>query len=207
MDTKQIEVRYDSLADSCCSLSCGGAIDHAKVQSGEVCIDLGSGRGTDVLRMAELTGDSGFAYGVDVTDAMLQKATKSAKKMAVANAKFVKSNLEDIQLDSGLADVIISNCTINHASDKQAVWNEIFRLLKPGGRFAVSDIYSTVEVPEKYKNDPAAVAECWAGSDTKEVYLQTVEKAGFKNIKLVEESKPYPKGDIEVVSITIVGQK
>lgn len=207
MDTKQIEVRYDALADSCCSLSCGGAIEHAKVQNGEICVDLGSGRGTDVIRMAELAGESGFAYGVDVTDKMLQKAEKSAKKLGQNNVRFVKANLENIQLESTIADVIISNCTINHAADKQSVWNEMYRLLKDGGRFAVSDIYSCQAVPDKYKNDPSAVAECWAGADTKDGYLQTVENAGFKNIRIVEESKPYPKGEIEVVSITIVGEK
>jgi len=125
----------------------------------------------------------------------------------VKNVKFIQSNLENMPIENKTVDLVISNCTINHSSDKQLVWNEIYRILKNGGRFVVSDIFSIVPVPEKYKNDPTAVAECWAGSVTKEVYLQQLQNAGFKDISIIEESKPYPKGEIEVSSFTIQGMK
>lgn len=208
METKAIEVRYNDLAedDNCC-LSCGGAADMAEIRKGEICVDLGSGRGSDVLRIASQVGSEGFSYGVDISENMIAKAEKQAKKLGVMNASFVRSELEDINLDSDLANVVISNCTINHASDKQATWNEIFRILKKGGRFIVSDIYSLEPIPEKYRTDPAAVAECWAGSVTKEEYLASLEKAGFKNITIMEDSAPYPKGAVQVCSFTITGTK
>ena len=202
-----INERYSGLAQSNCCLSCGGALNFAGVSAGEVCIDLGSGRGTDVLRMADSAGPGGFAYGVDVSDGMLEKARENARKFGVSNVRFIKSELEDIGLDDGVADVVISNCTLNHAENKQRVWKEIHRILKKGGRFVVSDIYSTADVPEEYRNDPQAVAECWAGSVTRDEYLRTVTAAGFSDIRILEESKPYPKGKIEVASWTITARK
>lgn len=208
MNTEQIQVRYSILADddNCC-LSCGGAIDYSKAQQGEICVDLGSGRGTDVIRLAEEVGETGFAYGIDVSEGMLNKAEKNARKLGVDNVRFIKSELEDIKLESNTANLIISNCTINHASDKFKAWSEIERILKNSGRFVVSDIYSIGKVPEEYRNDPQAVAECWAGATTKVDYLETLNRVGFKNIEIIEESSPYKKGRIEVVSFTIVGTK
>lgn len=192
--------------DNCC-LSCGGAIDYSKAQIGETCVDLGSGRGTDVIRLAEEVGETGFAYGIDVSEGMLKKAEKNAQKLGINNVQFIKSELEDIKLNSNTANLVISNCTINHASDKFKVWSEIERILKNSGRFVVSDIYSIGEVPEEYRNDPQAVAECWAGATTKQEYLDTLSRVGFKNIEIIEESNPYKKGEIEVVSFTITGKK
>ncbi len=208
MNTEQIQVRYTMLAedDNCC-LSCGGAIDYSKAQIGETCVDLGSGRGTDVLRLAEEVGETGFAYGIDVSEGMLQKAEKNARKLGIDNVRFIKSELEDIKLESNTANLVISNCTINHATDKFKAWSEIERILKNSGRFVVSDIYSIGEVPEEYRNDPQAVAECWAGATTKQEYLDTLTRVGFKNIEIIEESNPYKKGEIEVVSFTIAGKK
>jgi len=208
MDTSKIEVRYSELAvdDSCC-LSCGGAINYGKVQTGEVCLDIGSGRGNDVLRLAEEVGETGFAYGLDISDGMLKKAEKNAKKLNVTNVKFLKSSIEVIPLEDDSVDLIISNCTINHADDKNAVWSEIFRVLKKGGRFVVSDIYSLEEVPEKFRTDPEAVAECWAGSVTRAEYMGTLRSAGFDALNILEESKPYPKGAIECCSWTISAKK
>jgi ubiquinone/menaquinone biosynthesis C-methylase UbiE len=118
MDTQKIEVRYSELAEDTCCLSCGSAIEYSQAKPGEVCVDLGSGRGTDVLRLAEEVGENGFAIGVDVSDGMLKKAEKNARKLGVDNVSFVKSELEDIKVGSGLVDLVISNCTINHAKDK-----------------------------------------------------------------------------------------
>jgi len=208
MNTDQIQVRYTLLAedDSCC-LSCGGAINYSNAHQGEVCVDLGSGKGTDVLRLAEEVGETGFSYGIDVSEGMLKKARKNAEKLGINNVEFVRSELEEIQLESDSAHLVISNCTINHASDKFRVWSEIERILKKSGRFVVSDIYSIGEVPEKYRSDPQAVAECWAGAVTKQKYLDTLSRVGFTSIEIIEESKPYPKGEIEVASFTIAGKK
>ena len=208
MNTDQIQVRYTLLAedDNCC-LSCGGAVNYSNARQGEVCVDLGSGKGSDVLRLAEEVGESGFAYGIDVSEGMLRKARKNAEKLGITNVEFVRSELEEIQMESDSAHLVISNCTINHASDKFRVWSEIERILKKSGRFVVSDIYSIGEVPEKFRNDPQAVAECWAGAVTKQAYLDTLNRVGFTSIEIIEESKPYPKGEIEVASFTIAGKK
>lgn len=207
MDVTEINVRYSELAKDSCCLSCGGALDLSNPQPGEVCVDLGSGRGNDVIRMAQIVGEKGFTYGIDVSDGMLEKARANAAKFGIENVKFQKSELEKIDLESNTADLVISNCTINHAGDKQAVWNEIYRILKNGGRFVISDIYSLQPVPEEYSSDPKAVAECWAGAITKDLYLNILQNAGFTQITLMEESQPYKKGEIEVASFTIAGKK
>jgi arsenite methyltransferase len=207
MEIKEINTRYSGLAESECCLSCGGAINYAEPQNGEVCVDLGSGRGTDVIRMAESVGDTGFAYGIDISDGMLEKARRNAEKFGITNVSFVRSELEKLELPDKVADLVISNCTLNHASDKQAVWNEIFRIMKKGGRFVISDIYATSPIADEYRNDPVAVAECWAGSVTRAEYMQQLEKAGFAYVEILEESAPYAKGNAEVCSFTITGKK
>jgi arsenite methyltransferase len=203
----EINKRYSELAESSCCLSCGGAINHSGARPGEVCVDLGSGRGTDVLRLAETVGSEGFVYGIDISDGMIEKARSTADRLGITNAEFIHCSLENLNLRDNIADIVISNCTINHASDKQAVWNEVFRILKGRGRFVVSDIYATSAVPEEYRNDPVAIAECWAGSVTREEYLEQLEKAGFSSVKIIEESAPYEKGKVMVSSWTIAGEK
>jgi ubiquinone/menaquinone biosynthesis C-methylase UbiE len=207
MNYSEVDKRYTSLAESTCCLSCGGAVNYSDAVEGEVCIDLGSGRGTDVMRLAETVGKSGFVYGIDISGGMLLKARSTADRLGITNIEFIHSPLENINLADSIADLVISNCTINHASDKQAVWNEVFRILKKGGRFVVSDIYSLNPVPEEYKNDPVAVSECWAGSVTRDEYLEQLEKAGFEQITILEESAPYKKAEIMVSSWTVAGSK
>jgi ubiquinone/menaquinone biosynthesis C-methylase UbiE len=207
MNYTEINKRYSELAESTCCLSCGGALDHSEPKAGEVYIDLGSGRGTDVLRLAEIVGNSGFVYGIDISDGMIQKARSTATRLEITNAEFINCPLEKISLNDGLADLVISNCTINHASDKQSVWNEIFRLLKKGGRFVISDIYASEPIPEEYRNDPSAIAECWAGSVTRQEYLDQLRSAGFNVVDILEESAPYKKGSAMVASWTISGIK
>jgi arsenite methyltransferase len=207
MEIKEINNRYSELAESDCCLSCGGAINYAEPKPGEVCVDLGSGRGTDVLRMAESVGATGFVYGIDISDGMLEKARYNAAKFHVTNVSFVRSELEKLDLPDDLADLVISNCTLNHAADKQAVWNEIYRILKKGGRFVISDIYATKAIADEYRKDPVAVAECWAGSVTRAAYMQQLENAGLTSVEILEESAPYAKGNAEVASFTIAGKK
>ncbi len=207
MEYKEINSRYSELAESSCCLSCGGAINYSEPVTGEVCVDLGSGRGTDVMRLSEKVGESGFVYGIDISDGMIRKAVLTAERLGIKNVKFLQSPLDKLSLEDKTADLVISNCTINHASDKQAVWNEIFRILKKGGRFVVSDIYASEPVPEEYRNDPVAVSECWAGSVTRNEYLNQLKEAGFSDIRIIEESQPYEKGKIKVSSWTVAGIK
>ncbi len=210
MDTQiagAVNVRYSDLAEKSCCLSCGGAINHSTPVPGEICADLGSGRGTDVMRLADAVGEKGYVFGIDISDGMLRKAQKSAERLGVTNVKFHKSDLEQLPLKSGSIDLLISNCTINHAKDKQTVWNEVYRVLRTSGRFVVSDIYALQPVPEVYRTDPEAVAECWAGSVTREQYIAQLEQAGFTDIRILEESNAYEKGEIEVASWTILGYK
>lgn len=202
-----INLRYTALSETSCCLSCGGAVNYAKAQKGEVCVDLGSGRGNDVIRLSDLVGADGYVYGIDISDGMVARSRTNIAKFGVSNAEILRAELDVLPLTQDSVDLVISNCTINHATDKAAVWSEVFRILKPGGRFVVSDIYATNPIPEEYRNDPEAVAECWAGAVTRAEYLTMLENAGFSDIRIFEESKPYPKGKAEVSSFTISGKK
>ncbi|MFO7922387.1 MAG: methyltransferase domain-containing protein [Bacteroidales bacterium] len=202
-----VKFRYSRLADDNCCLSCGGAMEKSGAAPGEICIDLGSGRGTDVIRLADIVGSKGFVYGVDATPEMVNKGRSAANKLGIDNVGFILSGLREIPLSSNLADLVISNCVINHVDRKDRVWMEIFRLLKKGGRFVISDIYSVEPVPDEYSSDPVAVAECWAGAVTRDEYLATIERAGFKQVRIIEESRPYEKGRINVCSFTVTGIK
>ncbi len=202
-----INVRYSNLAEKSCCLSCGGAVNYCDIKEGNICVDLGSGRGIDTIKMSEKTGKTGHVFGIDISEGMINKAKKNAEKFNLKNATFLHAELESLPIKDESVDLVISNCTINHAQDKQKVWNEVYRILKPAGYFVVSDIYSSEPVPGEYKNDPQAVAECWAGSVTKETYLEQLSKAGFKDLEIIEESKPYEKGKITVSSWTIKGKK
>jgi len=207
MITDAINERYTQLSESTCCLSCGGAINYAKPLSGEVCVDLGSGRGNDVIRMAEEVGETGHAFGIDISQGMITRANANLLKFDVKNATILQAELEKLPFANNSTDLIISNCTINHSMDKQAVWNEVYRILKEGGRFVVSDIYATKEIDKEYREDPVAIAECWAGAETKDSYLKMLKLAGFHEIRIYEESAPYAKGKAEVASFTISGIK
>lgn len=205
--TQQINTRYSALAKKTTCLSCGGAINHAAPRCGETCVDLGSGRGNDVINLARAVGPAGVVFGIDISEGMIARARHNVSAEGISNAYFERSPIERIPLERNTVDVLISNCTINHADSKSAVWSEVFRVLRPGGRFVVSDIYSLEPVPETYQSDPEAVAQCWAGAQTRADYLHTLEQAGFENITILEESVPYPKGAVSVASWTIKGTK
>lgn len=205
--TEAINERYSDLAESSCCLSCGGALDKSHPRIGEICVDLGSGRGNDVIRLAGEIGSTGYAYGIDISDGMVAKARKNLEKFSITNAEIIQSSLESIPLADKSVDLVISNCVINHAEDKDAVWGEIYRILKKGGRFVVSDIYSLEPVPDQYRHDPDAVAECWAGSVTRDTYIAQLKAAGFEDITILSESEPYEKGEIKVASWTVQGQR
>ena len=207
MNLDSINIQYSELAETTCCQSTESALIHANVKRGEIGAVLGCGRGTDVIRMAEKVGSEGFVYGIDCTEDMISKAQNNAKKLGIDNARFIQSELEKLPLESQSVQVIISNCTINQSENKQKVWNEIYRVLKKGGRFIVSDIYSLQPVAKEYSSKPQMVAECWAGAVTKEEYFRIIDNAGFSDVQIIEESKPYKKGNIFVSSFTITSTK
>lgn len=198
--------RYAEL--SCCStnLSCGRALDHAAVAAGETFVDLGCGRGQDVVRAAGRVGPKGRAIGVDGTVAMLEKARASVPPF-LGNASFVKSDLAALDLPGGIADVVISNCSINHAPDKAAVYAEINRILKPGGRFVVSDVIAERELPESVRGDPAAWAGCYGGAIPEADYLAAIRASRWSALEILERTAPYEKGGVQVRSLTVRGVK
>jgi ubiquinone/menaquinone biosynthesis C-methylase UbiE len=157
--------------------------------------------------MAEAVGPEGRVYGIDISEKMVAKARRNAAKLGVDNVEFDLCELESLPLSDESADLLISNCTLNHAGDKRKVWNEIYRVLKTGGRFVVSDIYSLEPVPAEYADDPQAVAECWAGAVTKNEYFDHLSRAGFSEVTVLEESEPYDKGKIRVASFTLQAYK
>lgn len=198
--------RYAALSSSCCSLSCGSALDLAASRPGEVVVDLGSGRGGDVIRAAGRVGPSGLAIGVDASDEMLA-AARAAVPPFLRNACFVKGDLAALGLPDGSADVVVSNCTINHAPDKGAVFREIHRILKPGGRFVVSDVVAQEELPASVREDPAAWAACYGGAIPEADYLAAIGAAGLRGVEVIERTQPYRKGGVMVLSLTVRGYR
>lgn len=203
---RAIEGRYAELADSCCSLSCGEALSLAAPTTGENLVDLGCGRGQDVIRAAGRVGPKGAAIGVDRTVAMIEKARASAPPF-LKNVRFVCCDLATLDLPDATADVVISNCTINHAADKQAVYSEIHRILRPGGRFVVSDVIAESELPESVRNDPTAWAACYGGAIPEPEYFGAIRGAGFASVEVLQRSEPYEKGGVLVRSLTVRGTR
>src|SRR6266540_921792 len=165
------------------SLGCGNPTALASLQAGEVVLDLGSGGGIDVLLSAKRVGPTGFAYGLDMTDAMLELAERNRQEAGVENVQFLKGVIEDIPLPADSVDVVISNCVINLSADKGQVLREAYRVLKAGGRFAVSDIVFQGRFPEALRNDLESWAGCIAGALEEEQYRQLLQSAGFTNVE------------------------
>jgi SAM-dependent methyltransferase len=161
------------------SLGCGNPTALAKLNPGETVLDLGSGGGIDVLLSAKRVGPTGHAYGLDFTDEMLQLAERNKAASGLDNVTFLRGSIEEIPLPDASVDVIISNCVINLSGDKDKVLAEAFRVLKPGGRFAVSDVVTEGELPDVIRHDMAALVGCVAGALDREEYVQKLETAGF----------------------------
>jgi len=176
------------------SFGCGNPTALAQLNPGEVVLDLGSGAGLDVLLSAKRVGPTGKAYGLDMTDEMLAAARSNQIKSGITNAEFLKGHIEEIPLPDNTVDVIISNCVINLSGDKDKVLSEAFRVLKPGGRFAVSDIVLRKHLPEKVQRDMLAWAGCVAGALLDWEYQDKLTKAGFENIE-IEITRKYDLTD------------
>ena len=187
----------DSLPDAAvlASLGCGNPAALAGLRPGEVVLDLGSGGGIDVFLSAKRVGPTGKAYGLDMTDEMLALALENQKKAGVANVEFLKGEIENIPLPDNCVDVIISNCVINLSGNKDMVFREAFRVLKPGGRFAVSDIVTRGGVPEEIRKNALLWAGCVAGALEDSEYREKLAAAGFTNID-IEPTRVYRAADI-----------
>ena len=172
------------------SLGCGNPTALAELKPGETVLDLGSGGGIDVLLSARRVGPGGKAYGLDMTDEMLALARENQRKAGVTNVEFLKGEIEHIPLPGDSVDVIISNCVINLSADKDAVLAEAFRVLKPGGRFAVSDVVVRGEVPSAIRRSVELWIGCVAGALEEREYRAKLAKAGFEEID-VEPTRVY----------------
>jgi len=180
------------------SLGCGNPVALAELKPGETVLDLGSGGGIDVLLSAKRVGPTGKAYGLDMTDEMLALARENQQNAAVKNAEFLKGAIEAIPLPDASVDVIISNCVINLSADKRRVFAEAFRVLKPGGRFAVSDIVVKGEVPVPIRKSMEAWAGCFAGVLEEDEYRALLLEAGFETVE-VEPTRIYRASDVRQV--------
>jgi SAM-dependent methyltransferase len=178
------------------SLGCGNPTALAELKLGEVVLDLGSGGGIDVLLSARRVGPTGYAYGLDMTDDMLALAEKNRQEAGAKNVKFLKGHIEEIPLPDNSVDVIISNCVINLSSDKDRVLREAFRVLKPGGRFAVSDVVVEGELPTALRKDMEAYVGCVAGALDAGDYRAKLSRAGFVSAA-IEPTRRYRFADLE----------
>ncbi len=178
------------------SLGCGNPTALAELRSGEVVLDLGSGGGADVLLSARRVGPTGFVYGLDMTDEMLALAEANRAAAGVQNVRFIKGTMEAIPLPDASVDVVISNCVINLAADKDAVLREAHRVLKPGGRFAVSDVVVLGELPAPVRQSMEAWAGCIAGALPASEYLVKLRAAGFE-APAVQITRTYSPADLQ----------
>ena len=192
---------YDSLQKSelpeaavLASLGCGNPTALAELKAGETVLDLGSGGGIDVLLSARRVGPGGKAYGLDMTDEMLALARQNQQKAGVQNVEFLKGEIENIPLPDSSVDVIISNCVINLSGDKDKVLREAFRVLKPGGRFAVSDVVTKGGIPPEIRQSVLLWVGCIAGALEENEYRDKLAAAGFKSIE-VEPTRIYSARD------------
>jgi arsenite methyltransferase len=168
------------------SLGCGNPTAVAELDEGERVLDLGSGGGIDVLLSARRVGASGQAYGVDMTDEMLELARRNQREAGVENVEFLKGTIEDVPLPDDSVDVVISNCVINLSADKSAVFREAARVLRPGGRFAVTDIVADPDMDEATRSDMAMWTGCIAGALTRDDFERELSEAGFTDIEVKE---------------------
>ncbi len=190
-------------------LGCGTPTAFADMQEGMTVLDLGSGAGIDVFLAAKKVGPTGKAIGLDMTDEMIKRARRNKAKLGIENAEFWKGEIENMPVESNSVDRIISNCVINLVPDKRKAFAEMYRVLKPGGKFTISDIVSIGDIPANVRRDLELWAGCVSGAIDKDEYLHIVRDAGFKNITVVAEKKYALDQDVPfgLVSITVVAEK
>lgn len=176
-------------ADADLGLGCGLPTQFAKIKKGDIVIDLGSGAGNDVFIARHETGETGKIIGIDFTPAMIERARQNAQARGFNNVEFRQGDIEDMPVADNIADVIVSNCVLNLVPNKDGVFKEIYRTLKPGGHFSISDIVLEGTLPKQIKEAAEMYAGCVSGAIQKEVYLELIEASGFKNI-IIQKEKP-----------------
>lgn len=212
-------------ADADLGLGCGLPTEFAKIEPGQTVVDLGSGAGNDAFVARKLTGETGKVIGIDFTDAMVTKAKANAAKLGFHNVEFRLGDIEDVPLTSGIADVIVSNCVLNLVPNKHKVFSEIFRVLKPGGHFSISDIVLEGDIPARWKDVAELYAGCVAGAIRKQDYLDIIGEAGFQNITVQkdktivlpddilrnylaeDEVAAYKNSNTQIKSVTVYAEK
>ncbi|MEO6228770.1 MAG: arsenite methyltransferase [Ferruginibacter sp.] len=211
--------------DADLGLGCGLPTEFAQIKTGDTVIDLGSGAGNDCFVARRFTGETGKVIGIDFTPAMIERARINAEKIGFNNVEFRQGDIEEIPVTSNYADVIVSNCVLNLVPNKEQVISEIFRVLKPGGHFSISDIVLDGALPSKWKDVAELYAGCVSGAIQKQVYLELIEHAGFKNIVLqkdkpitipdnilanylsADEINEYKNSNTKITSITVYAEK
>ena len=211
--------------DADMNLGCGIPTDFAQIKEGDHLLDLGSGAGNDCFVARAIAGDKGKVTGLDMTEPMIAKARENCAKLKFENVDFVLGDIEDMPFDDKKFDVVISNCVLNLVPDKSKAFNEIFRVLKPGGHFCVSDVVIKGTLSERMQKDAEMYAGCVSGASEMSEYLEIVENSGFLNIKVhkqkeiklpdsllaeyndADELTSYQKGDTGIFSITVSAKK
>ena len=224
-----MEDEYDQLdgyvAEADLGLGCGVPTEYAGIKKGDTVVDLGSGAGNDVFVARSIVGDEGKVIGIDMTEEMISKAIRNKEKVGFKNVEFKLGEIEKIPLENDLADVVISNCVLNLVPDKQKAFSEIYRIIKPGAHFCVSDIVIKGELPEGLKKSAEMYAGCVAGALQQNEYLGIIKETGFKNIEIKKtkviklpdevlknylnesELNSFRMNNIGIFSITVVGYK
>ena len=188
------------------SCACGNPVALASLKEGEIVLDLGSGAGMDAFLAARRVGETGRVIGVDRQDEMLEKARKAAIKQGISNVEFRKGDIGSLPVESGTIDVILSNCVINLATDKEAVFREAMRVLRPGGKLAISDRVLKRELPPEALDDLDLWSSCVSGALLEREYLSLIEKAGFVDVR-VEDSNSYSRKDLEGMVDSVARRK
>lgn len=214
---------YEQDADL--GLGCGLPTEFANIRRGDTVVDLGAGAGNDVFVASKLVGESGQVIGIDMTDEMIELANKNKTKLNIENVDFKLGEIEDLPIDENSTDVIISNCVLNLVPNKDKSFSEIYRVLRKGGHFCISDIVLVGNLPEELKESAEMYAGCVAGALQKDEYLGIIEKSGFKNIEVKQtktitlpddilnqylndiQLSQYKESGIGIFSITVVGEK
>jgi SAM-dependent methyltransferase len=213
------------VADADLGLGCGLPTEFAQIKEGDTVIDLGSGAGNDAFIARRITGEKGKVIGIDFTEAMIAKARENAEKLGYNNVEFRQGDIESMPVTANKADVIVSNCVLNLVPNKHKVFSEIYRVLKPGGHFSISDVVLEGALPAKWKEVAELYAGCVSGAIQKSEYLGIIEEAGFANVKLqkdktihipdeilaeylsADEIAAYKKGKVRITSITVYAEK
>jgi len=229
VDYSVFSEKYDNLKgyhpDADLGLGCGLPTEYAGIQPGNSVLDLGSGAGNDCFVARALVGETGYVAGIDFTEAMIEKARENTRKLGYSNVDFIQGDIENIPVRFGVVDVVISNCVLNLVPDKPKAFSEIFRVLKQGGHFCISDVVLQGELPVGVKEDATMYAGCVSGALPREEYLSIIKEAGFVNVEVkkvkkidlpdellllymsVEELEKFKTGETGIFSITVTGKK